>query len=103
MKVYIIKIQMSGEFDIDFTSKKTPFPYLKKGSGKRMTNAKEEKAKFDFLRKNGGTLASSYHGTTEFALKRAQDVIETQHRREIEHHRFNEEMTRYLEDRKSRK
>lgn len=94
---------MSGEFDIDFTSRKTTFPYLKKGSGKRMTNAKEEKAKFEFLRKNGGKLASSYHGTTEFSLQRAQDVVETQHRREIEHHRYNEDMEKYLDSRKNRK
>ena len=94
---------MSGEFDIDFTSKKTTFPYLKKGSGKRMTNAKEERAKFEFLKKHGGTLASSYHGNTEFSLKRAQEVIDTQHQREIEHYRYNEEMEKYLEDRKNKK
>ena len=100
MKSYSI---MSGEFDIYFTSKKTTFPFLKKGSGKRMSNAKEERAKYAFLKKNGGTLASSYHGTTEFALNRAKDVIQTQHRREVEHHRYNEDMEKYLEDRKNRK
>ena len=41
---------MSDEFDFDFdiTSNKTVYSYLKKGSGKRMTNAAEEKEKKPF-------------------------------------------------------
>ncbi len=37
---------MSGEFFFDFSSNKTTHPFLKKGSGKKMSNAVEEKAKF---------------------------------------------------------
>ena len=39
---------------------KTVFPFLKKGSGKKISNAEEEKAKFDYLKKGEGKLASHY-------------------------------------------
>ena len=60
---------MSGEFFFDFSSNKTTHSFLKKGSGKKMSNAVEEKAKY--LKKGHGTLASDYHGETEFSKKRS--------------------------------
>ena len=66
---------MSDEgFDFDFSTSKTVFPFLKKGSGKKMSNVEEEKAKYDYLRKGEGKLASHYHGETEFSKKRSEEV-----------------------------
>lgn len=78
---------MSDEvFDFDFSTSKTVFPYLKKGSGKKMSNAEEEKAKFDYLRKGEGKLASHYHGETEFSKKRSEEVVAEQFNREVQHY-----------------
>lgn len=35
-----------------------------------------------FLKKGGGKLASDFHGTTEFALKRQQEIVSEQLQRE---------------------
>lgn len=42
-----------------------------------------------FLRKGEGKLASHRHGTTEFALKRRENVIIDQLKTEKGHHQFN--------------
>lgn len=85
---------MSGEFFIDFSSNKTTFPYLKKGSGKKMSNAKEEKEKY--LKKGEGVLASHYHGITEFSRKRSESLVEKQYERENQHYKDIEDMRSYL-------
>lgn len=96
---------MSDEFDFDFdiTSNKTVYSYLKKGSGKRMTNAAEEKEKYEYLRKGGGSLASDYHGETDFSRKRAQDISDSQFNRESFHYRTIEEMNEILKRKKDEK
>ena len=73
-------------FDYDFSTSKTVFPFLKKGSGKKMSNAAEEKAKFDYLRKGEGKLASDFHGETEYSKKRAEEVVSEQFEREVQHY-----------------
>lgn len=74
------------EFDFDFSTSKTVFPYLKKGSGKKMSNAAEEKAKYDYLKKGEGKLASHYYGETDFSQKRSEDVVKEQFSRESQHY-----------------
>jgi hypothetical protein len=74
------------EFDFDFATSKTVFPYLKKGSKKKMSNAAEEKAKYDYLKKGEGKLASDYYEETEFSRKRAEEVVSTQFNREVQHY-----------------
>jgi hypothetical protein len=74
------------EFDFDFATSKTVFPYLKKGSRKKRSDATEEKAKYDYLKKGEGKLASHYHGETEFSKQRAEDVVKEQHSRESQHY-----------------
>ena len=73
-------------FDFDFSTSKTVFPYLKKGTGKKMSNMEEEKAKYDYLKKGEGKLASHCHGETEFSKKRSEDVVNDQFKREIQHY-----------------
>jgi len=53
------------EFDFDFATSKTVFPYLKKGEGK---------------------LASDFHGETEFSQKRSNEVVKEQFEREYQHY-----------------
>lgn len=78
---------MSDEgFDFDFSTSKTVFPYLKKGSGKKMSNAEEEKAKYDYLKKGEGKLASDCHGETDFSKKRSENVVNEQFKREVQHY-----------------
>ena len=91
---------MSGEFYFDFSSNKTTHPFLKKGSGKKMSNAKEEKEKF--LKKGQGTLASDYHGVTKFSRQRSEAIIDSQCEREIQHYKNNEIMRKYMEKLKSK-
>jgi len=74
------------DFDFDFSTSKTVFPYLKKGSGKKMSNAAEEKAKYDYLRKGEGSLASDHHGETEFSKQRSEQVVKEQFNREVQHY-----------------
>ena len=74
------------EFDFDFATSKTVFPYLKKGSGKKMSNAAEEKAKYDYLKKGEGKLASDFHGETEFSQKRSNEVVKEQFEKEYQHY-----------------
>ena len=92
---------MSGEFYFDFSSNKEKHPYLKKGSGKKMSNAVEEKAKF--LKKGEGKLASNYHGETTFSKNRSEAVIETQIEREQMHYKNIEDMCNYMDDYRDRK
>jgi hypothetical protein len=92
---------MSGEFYFDFSSNKTKHPYLKKGSGKKMSNAVEEKAKY--LKKGEGKLASNYHGETNFSRNRAESVVETQTEREQMHYQTIEEMSKIMDNYKDRK
>jgi hypothetical protein len=83
----INNITMSNdEFDFDFSTSKTVFPYMKKGSGKKMSNAAEEKEKYDYLRKGEGSLASHYHGETEFSQQRSEQVVKEQFDREVQHY-----------------
>lgn len=67
-----------------FKSNKTTFPYLKKGAGKRASNQRADIPRHPFLKQNEGKLASDFHGETEFAKKRKEDVIRTQLARERE-------------------
>jgi len=76
----------NDEFDFDFSTSKTVFPYMKKGSGKKMSNAAEEKEKYDYLRKGEGSLASHYHGETEFSQQRSEQVVKEQFDREVQHY-----------------
>ncbi len=78
---------MSDEgFDFDFSTSKTVFPYLKKGSGKKKSNAAEEKAKYDYLKKGEGSLASDHHGETEFSKNRCEQIANAQFSREVQHY-----------------
>ena len=70
--------------EIEFKSNKTTFPYLKKGAGKRASNRFADIPRRPYLKKGDGNLASDFHGETEFAKKRKEDVIRTQIAREHE-------------------
>jgi len=80
------------EFDIEFTSSKTPHKFLRKGEGKRASNIHADAPRHPFLKKGGGKLATDYHGETEFAKKRKERVISEQFAREAvlcKHNRGN--------------
>ena len=51
-----------------------------------MSNAAEEKAKYDYLRKGEGSLASDNHGETEFSKQRSEQVVKEQFDREVQHY-----------------
>jgi hypothetical protein len=70
--------------EIEFKSNKTTFPYLKKGAGKRASNRFADIPRHPYLKKGDGILASEFHGETEFAKKRKEDVIRTQLARQPE-------------------
>jgi len=69
--------------DTEFTSNKAPHTFLKKGEGKRISNKNAKKEPFPFLKKGCGKLASDYHGETEFAKNRKEQVIREQLEREM--------------------
>lgn len=71
-------------FQDQFKSNKTTFPYLKKGAGKRASNQRADIPRHPYLKQHEGKLASDFHGETDFAKKRKEDVIRTQLARERE-------------------
>ena len=73
--------------DTDFTSNKAPHTFLKRGEGKRISNKNEKKESFPYLKKGCGKLASDYHGETEFAKKRKEQVIREQLERETDYYK----------------
>ena len=60
------------------------FNYLKKGEG-RQVHQRNDAGKFVFLKKGEGKLATSDHGSSKFAEKRQQQVINEQEQREKEY------------------
>ena len=72
---------------MDFKSDKAPHKFLRKGEGKRISNKHAGKPPRPYLKKGAGKLASEFHGETEFAIKRKEQIVQEQLERELNYYK----------------